>query len=753
MSNDQRKLARADYARLAGEPQQLAHQLAAHASEPFYLAEIVDLAGSRWHQLEAGAHGEHDVFQRASDAHGEIQWARDTFAAQHGSTGSLAGALEQTWGKVAGEALVAEIMNRAPHTLHDIATLYDPSNRSLLGIQLGRAVHDGLVGPASVIAEPGTLWSSAAPATERYHATIGQEAAAGAATDVTHLQGELAAAEADLAALDRELAAELVGDQLQVTMTPVKAMEFIATFRARKDYHDADQRVRIASAALGAVVKRDQADLLAFAANKADPVAAATPAGQLMDSYRALASAPGNSHFLAALADRPPAPIAAHHTELLELSSRAHELDTLDAIHELQRIYQATQRSGGDGFGAVLVAAKATLVAPFDMYKQFSDLAHLGKGIDSAYHKWRELAKAPATSRKAAIIEIIHALDVGGDRTTTRIGKTLGTLLGAATEINEFGGGGRIEILAANLLMRSRDFLAIVKDEGAAAHGEGAAHGGAAHGGAPGDAHAAAPHDAAPHAPAAAHAEADLARHGEDVANEARKLDAVPLLGLAFNADQFGIDLAKAIELHDTADIVATVGDAIAVFGNALMFTEVLAPVGGAIAVIGEAISFFAHVFRGDPEGDARRRREAQTATAIDAYGADTPELAALFTTPSARDALAAIAADGHAWTPLEVQTLARAQPWLFTDGARVVAAAHARAYYADPRRGGLQVDTLFAMLTTARDYTRLRLALQVAEHSSFLFVPRPEDRDIAYAVYDLLEPCFSWSNPKPVLW
>jgi hypothetical protein len=226
------------------------------------------------------------------------------------------------------------------------------------------------------------------------------------------------------------------------------------------------------------------------------------------------------------------------------------------------------------------------------------------------------------------------------------------------------------------------------------------------------------------------------------------------MMAIALGGVQLFADGKNFAKTKNPADLVAGVGDAVSIVGGAVMCVPGLQPVGEAINVVGAAITFVAHLFRGDPAGDQRRKDEKDTLEATNAYGSATGELAKTLTDKSAKGALDRIGKDSHHWDYQQVQTLAKEHSFLFTEDGMLESADNVRKFYMQDKNGGLAVhtDSLYSFIT-ALPGDKMKQILQIASHSDFRIGDNPWDRGAISVIYYRLQQCFDkaqWKNSDP---
>lgn len=727
MSRNSIQAAHADF-NAQHEPAQLAQKMVEHRTEPFYLSEMVNLLGGQIGAVEQAGSGHADVFKAAKKAHDEIAAGRK--AATETNTAILVEQMLSFRLGPGAEAMVSELQNhgRLEKFGNEVKRI-NPSWMGPVGIVIGKTVQDGLVPAGAVVAFNGQGWDAHVQSDREKQSGLAgprepaltDQAEHGAATDLDAKRKELEEAEKRLRELDNELAKQLAGDHIAVTLTDAKKAEYINAYRGKPEYKGAVARVNAASQALNLTLHRDGADLEAFGADGKDPVQAKQAGGDLMGTYRALAAAPFNSPLLAAVADHPPAALAGNKKELQELAERAVELDQPLEFAKLREIFEAAEaKEKGSGMIAVLGAAKERLVKPYEAYQQFAGLKKVGTQIDRAlpelveYMKDRKgLSQAVRQSRLAEVIKVFGGEE---DRIAVRAGKGLAALIGGAAEAGEFAKTGELTALANAVLGQGREFLAAAK---------------------------------------AGEQGAELATAAESVGAAGMELKLLPLMAIALGGVQLFQDGKSFAKTKNPADLVAGVGDAISIVGGAVMCVPGLQPIGEAINVVGTAITYIAHIFHGDPEGDKRRKDEKGTLDDTQAYGHVTGPLAKVFTDKDAKKALELVEKDSFKWTPEEVQRVATAHPFLFTDGYQMAAANNLRNYFSQKRYGGLEAahtSSLHAFVTTVPS-DKLQRLLQFASGFTFAFVANASSEE-ARAVYYQLQQFFGkseWANPDPI--
>lgn len=727
MSRNSIQAAHADF-NAQHEPAQLAQKMVEHRTEPFYLSEMVNLLGGQIGAVEQAGSGHADVFKAAKKAHDEIAAGRK--AATETNTAILVEQMLSFRLGPGAEAMVSELQNhgRLEKFGNEVKRI-NPSWMGPVGIVIGKTVQDGLVPAGAVVAFNGQGWDAHVQSDREKQSGLAgprepaltDQAEHGAATDLDAKRKELEEAEKKLRELDNELAKQLAGDHIAVTLTDAKKAEYINAYRGKPEYKGAVARVNAASQALNLTLHRDGADLEAFGADGKDPVQAKQAGGDLMGTYRALAAAPFNSPLLAAVADHPPAALAGNKKELQELAERAVELDQPLEFAKLREIFEAAEaKEKGSGMIAVLGAAKERLVKPYEAYQQFAGLKKVGTQIDRAlpelveYMKDRKgLSQAVRQSRLAEVIKVFGGEE---DRIAVRAGKGLAALIGGAAEAGEFAKTGELTALANAVLGQGREFLAAAK---------------------------------------AGEQGAELATAAESVGAAGMELKLLPLMAIALGGVQLFQDGKSFAKTKNPADLVAGVGDAISIVGGAVMCVPGLQPIGEAINVVGTAITYIAHIFHGDPEGDKRRKDEKGTLDDTQAYGHVTGPLAKVFTDKDAKKALELVEKDSFKWTPEEVQRVATAHPFLFTDGYQMAAANNLRNYFSQKRYGGLEAahtSSLHAFVTTVPS-DKLQRLLQFASGFTFAFVANASSEE-ARAVYYQLQQFFGkseWANPDPI--
>jgi hypothetical protein len=728
MSRASTQTAQADYNHLHDKPAQLAQKMVEHRSEPFYLSEIVALAGGRVDAMQQAAGGHADVFKDAQKAHDDITKGRQ--AASETNTHMLIEHMQEfRWGTGA-EAMVMELENhgRLEKFGNDVHRI-EPEWTSQVGRMVGKAVADGLVPASAVVAFNGQGWDAHVISDREKQASLGSVYRTPAATDaaehesandLTLKRKELETAEKGLRELDNELSKELAGDHIGATLTDDKKVAYIRAFQNKDEYKKAVARVNAASQALGLTLKRDGADLAAFGADDKDPVQAGQAGGDLMATYRALAVAPHNSPLIAAVADHPPAALAGNKKELEALAERSLEIDQPLEFAHLREIFEAAEaKEKGTGIIAVLGEAKKRLCEPYEAFNQFRGLAKVSRQIDRAlpayqsYLKIRDTLKPVEKQKKLA--EVIELFAGEEDRAAVRVGKGLAALVGGAAEAGEFAKTGQLQSLANAILGQGREFLA------------------AANAGKEG-------------------AELTTAAKGVGLAGAELKL--LPLMAIALGGVQLFEDGAAFAKSKNPADLVAGVGDALSIVGGAVMCVPGLQPIGEAINVVGSAITYIAHLFRGDPEGDKRRKDEKGTLVETHAYGNVTGELAQTLTNPAAKGALDRVGKDAVKWSPEQIQEVARLHPFLFTESHLMDTADNVRKFYMQDKNGGLSTShtsSLHQFVTTFPG-DKMKQVLEIASRSTFAFVANA-DLDMTNAIYSWLQQCFDksqWKNNDP---
>jgi hypothetical protein len=317
--------------------------------------------------------------------------------------------------------------------------------------------------------------------------------------------------------------------------------------------------------------------------------------------------------------------------------------------------------------------------------------------------------------RQARLKDVIEIFAGEEDRASLRVGKGLAALIGGATDAGEFAKTGQLQALANAVLGNGREFLA------------------AAHAGKDG---------------------AELATAAEGVSAAGFELKLLPMMAIALGGVQLFSDGKNFAKTKNPADLVAGVGDAISIVGGAVMCVPGLQPIGEAINVVGAAITFVAHIFRGDPEGDQRRKDEKGTLEATNAYGDATGELAKTLTDKSAKGALERLSKDSFPWGPKDIQALARDHSFLFTDDGMLDSADNVRKFYMQDKNGGLasHTDSLHSFIT-ALPGDKMKQILQIASQSDFRIGDNPWDRGAVSAIYYRLQQCFDksqWKNSDP---
>jgi len=728
MSRSSFQTAHTDWNAHQHDPAQLAQKMVEHRSEPFYLSEMVNLVGGQLDAVQAAAKGHSDVFKDAKKAHDEIAAGRK--AAGETNTMMLVEQMREFRLGAGAEAMVSELQNKGRlEKFGNEVKRINPEWMGMVGIVIGKAVQDGLVPAATVVAFNGQGWDAHVQSDREKQSgmagprepALTDQAEHGAAEDLNAKRKELEEAEKKLRELDNELAKQLAGDHIAVTLTDAKKVEYIRAYQAKPEYKGAIARVNAASQALGQTLHRDGADLEAFGADGKDPVQGKQAGGDLMSTYRALAAAPFNSPLLAAIADHPPAALAGNKKELQELAERAIELDQPLEFAKLREIFEAAEaKEKGSGIIAVLGAAKERLCKPYEAYQQFAGLKKVSEQIDRALPEFKHYLAIKSTldkpGKQAALGKVIEVFAGEEDRVAVRAGKGLAALIGGAAEAGEFAKTGELSALANAVLGQGREFLAVAK-----AGKEGA----------------------------------ELATAAEGVSAAGLELKLLPLMAIALGGVQLFQDGKSFAKTKNPADLVAGVGDAISIVGGAVMCVPGLQPIGEAINVIGTAITYIAHIFHGDPEGDKRRKDEKGTLDDTQAYGHVTGELAKVFTDKDAKKALELVEKDQYKWKPDEVQAVAKEHPFLFTDSYQMAAAENLRKYYGQKKYGGLSAahtGSLHAFVTTVPG-DKLKRLLEFASGFTFAFVANA-GRDEAAAVYYQLQQCFGkseWENPEPI--
>ena len=725
MSRASHQTAINDFNSLHDKPDQLAQAMVQHRSEPFYLSEIVALAGAQLNTLQQ--HGG-DIWKDAKKAHDQIQQGRD--AAKNTNTLVLLENMQMFgWNGAGAEAMVSELHNekRLEKFGNDARQL--PEYSAPLGTVIGRAVADGLVPAQAVVAFNGQGWDAqvqtdqekkdpmlAGPRQPAMTEMAEHEAAADLATKRKALDN----AEKKLRELDNELSKQLAGDRIGDTLTNDKKVAYIHAFQNKDEYKKAVAAVNAASQALGVMLKRDGGDLEAFGADGKDPVQAGQAGGDLMATYRSLAQAPHNSVLLAKVADSPPAALRGNKKELAQLAENALEIDLPLEFAGLREIFEAAEaKEKGSGILAVLEQAKQRLVKPYEAFNQFKGLVKVGTQIDRAMPAFQEylLFRGAMTDaqKKKAIANVIEIFGGEEDRVSVRVGKGLAALIGGATDAGEFAKTGQLQALANAVLGNGREFLA------------------AANAGKNGT---------------------ELATAAEGVSAAGFELKLLPMMAIALGGVQLFDDGANFAKTKNPADLVAGVGDAISIVGGAVMCVPGLQPIGEAINVIGSAITFVAHIFRGDPEGDKRRKDEKGTLDDTQAYGNVTGELAKTLTNGNAKGALDRIAKDSPKWSPEDIQAVAKDHPFLFTEEHLVDAADNIRKFYAQDRYGGLSpsLTSNLHQFILKLPSDKMKRLLEMGAERTFAVVANASTED-ASAVYMLLQQCFDkneWKNSDP---
>lgn len=727
MSRASHQTAINDFNALHDKPPQLTQAMVQHRSEPFYLSEIVALAGGQADAL-AKAGGQADVWKDAKKAHDQIQEGRN--AAKQTNTAMLIQQMSGLgWSGPGAEALVSELFNerRLEKFGNDVKNI-EPEYSGILGNVIGKAVADGLVPASAVVDFNGQGWDARVQSDREKQSSLAgprqgamtEIAEHQAAADLTTKRKTLDDAEKKLRDLDNELSKQLAGDNVGLTLTNEKKVEYIHAFQNKDEYKKAVAQVNAASQALGLTLQRDGGDLAAFGADGKDPVQAGQAGGDLMATYRSLAQAPHNSVLLAKVADAPPAALRGNKKELGELADRSLEIDQPLEFAGLREIFEAAEaKEKGSGLLAVLEQAKKRLVEPYEAFKQFSGLAKVGTQIDQALPAFRDYLKVRDTlsqvQKKEQLGNVIKIFGGEEDRASIRVGKGLAALIGGATDAGEFAKTGQLQALANAVLGNGREFLA------------------AANAGKDG---------------------AELAAAAEGVGAAGFELKLLPMMAIALGGVQLFSDGKNFAKTKNPADLVAGVGDAISIVGGAVMCVPGLQPVGEAINVVGAAITFVAHIFRGDPEGDKRRKDEKGTLEATNAYGNATGEVAKTLTDKSAKGALDRISKDSYHWSPEEIQALARDHSFLFTEDRMLDTADNLRKFYMQDKNGGLFQHTQnLHQFITAIPGDKMKQILEIASRSNFAMVANEWDVGMVGAIYYRLQQCFDksqWKNSDP---
>ena len=129
MSRASHQTATTDFNALHDQPDKLAQAMVQHRSEPFYLSEIVQLAGAQINTLETH---QSDIWKDAKKAHDQIQKGRA--AAKETNTAMLIEQMQSLgWNNAGAEALVSELFNENRSKSDKYRELFVP-NKALLVI-------------------------------------------------------------------------------------------------------------------------------------------------------------------------------------------------------------------------------------------------------------------------------------------------------------------------------------------------------------------------------------------------------------------------------------------------------------------------------------------------------------------------------------------------------------------------------------------------------------------------------------------